>query len=154
ERGEGGRGPGERSSAPSATRKMDEILFHPETSTRRALILVSRVRNSLANLDKSTILSYNYLSEIYDEALARGTPMNHARRPKAPPCLSDDDRQKPETWASRPKSPQRLATRARIILACAAGLDNNQVAARLRINRVTVGKWRGRFVEDRLEGLA
>ena len=32
ERGEGGRGPGEGSSAPSATRKMDEILFHPETS--------------------------------------------------------------------------------------------------------------------------
>ncbi len=39
ERGEGGRGPGEGSSAPSATRKMDEIFFHPETSTRRALIL-------------------------------------------------------------------------------------------------------------------
>jgi transposase len=80
--------------------------------------------------------------------------MNPGGRPKASLCLSDDERQKLETWAGRPKSTQRLATRARIILACAEGLDNNQVAARLRINRVTVGKWRSRFVEDRLDGLA
>jgi transposase len=80
--------------------------------------------------------------------------MNQGGRPKASLCLTDDERQKLETWASRPKSTQRLATRARIILACAEGLDNNQVAARLRINRVTVGKWRSRFVEDRLDGLA
>jgi len=37
ERGEGGRKPGEGSSAPAAA--MDAILFHPETSERRALIL-------------------------------------------------------------------------------------------------------------------
>jgi len=80
--------------------------------------------------------------------------MNQGGRPKALLSLSDDERQKLETWASRPKSTQRLATRARIILACAEGLDNNQVAARLRINRVTVGKWRKRFLADRLEGLA
>src|SRR5262249_36097491 len=80
--------------------------------------------------------------------------MNPDGRPNASLCLSDDERQKLETWASRPKSTQRHATRARIILACAEGLDNHQAAARLRINRVTVGKWRSRFVEDRLDGLA
>ena len=80
--------------------------------------------------------------------------MNKGGRPKAPLILSDDERQKLETWAARPKSTQRLATRARIVLACAEGLDNNDVAARLRVNTVTVGKWRKRFLADRLEGLA
>ena len=80
--------------------------------------------------------------------------MNKGGRPKAPLILSDDERQKLQTWASRPKSTQRLATRARIVLACAEGMDNNDVAARLRVNTVTVGKWRKRFLEDRLEGLA
>jgi transposase len=80
--------------------------------------------------------------------------MNQGGRPKAPLGLSDDERLKLQTWASRPKSTQRLATRARIILACAEGLDNGQVATRLRVNRATVGKWRSRFLDDRLEGLA
>ena len=75
-------------------------------------------------------------------------------RPKAPVILSDDERQKLEIWAGRPKSTQRLALRARIILACAEGLDNKDVAARLRTNIATVGKWRKRFLADRLEGLA
>jgi len=74
-------------------------------------------------------------------------------RPKAPLSLSDDERQKLQTWANRPKSTQRLAIRARIVLDCAEGLDNKQVAARLRISLVTVGKWRKRFLDNRLEGL-
>jgi transposase len=80
--------------------------------------------------------------------------MNRGGRPKTPLILGDDERQKLETWASRPKSTQRLALRARIILACAEGHDNSEVAARLRVNPVTVGKWRKRFLADRLEGLA
>src|SRR3954462_10509629 len=79
--------------------------------------------------------------------------MSKGGRPKAPLILSEDERQKLETWASRPKSTQRLASRARIVLACAEGLDNKTVAARLRVNIVTVGKWRKRFIESRLEGL-
>jgi transposase len=80
--------------------------------------------------------------------------MSQGGRPKAPLTLNDDERQKLETWANRPKSIQRLATRARIILACAEGLDNKTVAARLHVNTVTVGKWRKRFLNDRLDGLA
>jgi len=80
--------------------------------------------------------------------------MSKGGRPKAPLILADDERQKLQTWASRPKSTQRLASRARIDLACAEGLDNKAVAARLRINVVTVGKWRKRFLEGRLDGLA
>jgi transposase len=75
-------------------------------------------------------------------------------RPMAELILSDDEKQTLKTWASRPKSTQRLATRARIVLACAEGLDNKSVAARLRVCTATVGTWRRRFVERRLEGLA
>ena len=75
-------------------------------------------------------------------------------RPKAPLILTDDERTKLLSWANRPTSAQRLALRARIILACAEGTDNKAVAKTLRITPHTVGKWRTRFVEDRLEGLA
>src|SRR5262249_60671171 len=80
--------------------------------------------------------------------------INKGGRPKALLTLSDDERQKLETWASRPTSTQRLALRARIVLACAGGLDNKEAAARLRVNTATVGKWRRRFLDDRLDGLA
>jgi transposase len=74
-------------------------------------------------------------------------------RPKAELVLTDDERRTLQTWASRPKSTQRTATRARIVLACAEGLDNKAVAARLGVCSATVGTWRRRFVERRLEGL-
>ena len=80
--------------------------------------------------------------------------MNKGGRPKPVLTLTDDERQKLQTWADRPKSAQRLATRARIVLACAEGLDNKDIAARLDINTATVGKWRRRFLELRLDGLA
>jgi hypothetical protein len=44
-------------------------------------------------------------------------------RPKAELVPTDDESQTLKTWASRPKSTLRLATRARIILACAEGLN-------------------------------
>ncbi len=79
--------------------------------------------------------------------------MSKGGRPKAPLIFGDDERLKLETWPSRPKSTQRLAQRAKIILACSEGLENKAVAARLRVNPVTVGKRRRRFLDDRLEGL-
>ena len=75
-------------------------------------------------------------------------------RPTAPLVLTDDEKQALTTWASRPKSTQRLAMRARIVLACSRGLDNKSVAVELRICAATVGTWRKRFVERRLDGLA
>lgn len=75
-------------------------------------------------------------------------------RPTKPIVLTDEERGKLQEWARRPKSAQRLALRARIVLGCAEGLQNRQVARQLRITDQTVCKWRERFREARLEGLA
>jgi transposase len=75
-------------------------------------------------------------------------------RPLPPLNLSALERQKLRTWANRPTSAQRLALRSRIVLACAEGLSNLQVAQQLHLTSATVGKWRLRFLNYRLEGLA
>jgi transposase len=74
-------------------------------------------------------------------------------RPKALLLLSDEERDTLERWARRPRSAQALAQRCRIVLSCAEGLTNQQVAAAEGVNQVTVGKWRARFCERRLDGL-
>jgi transposase len=56
-------------------------------------------------------------------------------------------------WTRRRTSAQALALRARIVLACAQGSTNTQVAKRLNVTLPTVGKWRKRFVQQRLDGL-
>jgi hypothetical protein len=56
-------------------------------------------------------------------------------------------------WARRSKSSQALALRSKIVLACAEGLPGSVVAADLGVAAKTVGKWRRRFVADRLDGL-
>src|SRR6266536_4576475 len=67
--------------------------------------------------------------------------------------LDDAERAELTSLATRRSTAQALALRARIILACADGEQSKVVAARLGIDPDTVGKWRGRFAEHRLEGL-
>ena len=67
--------------------------------------------------------------------------------------LSDEERAELKALATRRKTAQALALRARIVLACAEGGQNTEVAARLGLDRATVGKWRRRFVERRVDGL-
>jgi transposase len=74
-------------------------------------------------------------------------------RPMAALVLSEPERQTLEGWIRRRTSAQALALRARIVLACAQGAANGEVAKRLGVSRQTVGKWRSRFVRQRLEGL-
>lgn len=40
-----------------------------------------------------------------------------------------------------------------MVLACAEGHSNKAVAKRLHVAALTVGKWRRRFLQDRLDGL-
>ena len=58
-----------------------------------------------------------------------------------------------ERWAKRPKTPMSVATRARIVLLAAEGLNNVDVAAKLNVNQATVVKWRKRYRERGLDGL-
>lgn len=74
-------------------------------------------------------------------------------RPKPELTLTDVERQTLTIWASRPESTQQLAQRARIVLACAEGLDSTAVAGRLGVCTAKVGKWRHGFLERRLDGL-
>ncbi len=79
--------------------------------------------------------------------------MARTGRPKAALVLTDEEREQLVRWSRRAKSSQALALRSRIVLACADGMDNATVAARLRCSAATVGKWRRRFVAKRLDGL-
>jgi len=74
---------------------------------------------------------------------------------KAPTVtLSETEEQKLEVIASRPKSSQRDALRASIILECALGKTNKEIATLLAVTEPTVGKWRGRYAADGMSGLA
>src|SRR5215470_13839305 len=74
-------------------------------------------------------------------------------RPKQPLMLTDEERDRLQSLAHRARSQSVLARRARVVLACAEGLDNQAVAKKLRCSKGMIGKWRARFIESRLEGL-
>jgi transposase len=71
------------------------------------------------------------------------------------PAVELDEAERTElmSLASRRSTAQALALRARIILACAEGGQNKVIAERMGLDRETVGKWRRRFMAQRLEGL-
>jgi transposase len=67
--------------------------------------------------------------------------------------LTDEERETLLRWSRRAKSSQALAQRCRIVLGCAEGGSNQDVAAQVGVWPQTVGKWRRRFLERRLDGL-
>jgi transposase len=71
----------------------------------------------------------------------------------APVDLTADERAQLESWTRRRRSAQALAMRSRIVLLAADGLNNSEIARELRIHRNVAGKWRSRFLEQRLDGL-
>jgi len=74
-------------------------------------------------------------------------------RAKPQLVLTGEERETLERWARRPTTAQALAQRARIVLRCATGAANQAVAREVGVTRLTVGRWRQRFVQKRLDGL-
>ncbi|GAA4261466.1 IS630 family transposase [Dactylosporangium darangshiense] len=79
--------------------------------------------------------------------------MPRTGRPITPLVLSDEERATLLRWSRRAKSAQVVAMRAKIILVCAEGASNTDVATALGVHLSTVGKWRRRFLKERLDGL-
>src|SRR5262249_60021038 len=101
--------------------------------------LVSSPRNEWNKLYRLRVLS----SE-------RRTRMRTGR-PIPPLTITDEERETLERWARRPTTAQAVAQRARLILSCAGGRTNTPVAHDLHLTKQTVGKWRTRFLAQRLD---
>ena len=79
--------------------------------------------------------------------------MARTGRPKTPLQLTEDEIAELERLVRRARTNRHLALRARIILKCNEGLTNVAVASKVRTSNATVGKWRRRFIEQRVAGL-
>ncbi len=75
-------------------------------------------------------------------------------RPVEPFELTADEKQVLERWSRGRTVSQALARRARIVLGCAAGRTCTEVASEQKTSIQTVSKWRQRFVDHRLDGMA
>lgn len=69
-------------------------------------------------------------------------------------ALRDEDRVELERLTRSTTGPAGLAFRARIVLLAAAGTPNQVIAEQVATSRPTVNKWRARFAEQGLAGLA
>jgi hypothetical protein len=85
------------------------------------------------------------------------TPAGKHPLPRTSPfsvVLTSDERQELEIRSGQYTSPYYQVIRARMILLAAEGLANMEIGSRLGVPRQVVSKWRKRFVEERLAGLA
>jgi transposase len=73
--------------------------------------------------------------------------------PKVEIELSEDERVELERLSRRARANRHVALRAKMILASAAGMSDLAVAAKLHVNNKTVGTWRRRFADNRLDGI-
>jgi transposase len=78
-------------------------------------------------------------------------PRSRSRLPSI--VLSTEELRLLEGWRRTRRLGRRRSVRARIVLDCASGASNREVARRLRITTQTVGKWRSRFLAERTPGL-
>src|SRR6478735_2752063 len=85
-------------------------------------------------------MSLIILDLVYDRRMAG--------RPKANLELTETQRQELEGMARAGSSEKRMVFRARLILECATGADNVQVAKTLGTSQQTVTFWRGRFLRE------
>ncbi|RRJ94657.1 IS630 family transposase [Opitutaceae bacterium TAV4] len=74
-------------------------------------------------------------------------------RPKKPLVLSEEEKRTLESLARQRKAGVAEVTRARIVLGCAQGMTNKEVAREEGVSEPTVCTWRERFRLERLAGL-
>ena len=68
-------------------------------------------------------------------------------------ALNPSDLEPLERLVRSPHTPQGVANHARIVLAAAEGLSNQEIAERLHISNITVGKWRTSYHHWGISGL-
>lgn len=107
-----------------------------------------------AGFGVSTETVRKWRSRFAAQRLAGLSDVPRPGRSKPELVLSAEERAELTRWARRAKSAQFLALRARIVLRCADGGTNKEIAAELGISHNTVNRWRSRFVRLRLDGLA
>jgi transposase len=78
---------------------------------------------------------------------------NAGGRPTEPLALEPEEREYLEQQVRRRRVTRSMSERCRIVLRCADGLQSKIVVAELGVHEHTVGKWRRRFLKDRIEGL-
>ena len=79
--------------------------------------------------------------------------MSDRGRPRLPLILTAQERETLRRW-SRRRTIGAMALRSRLVLACADGQSNKVVAEQFGVTPKTIGKWRARFAQQRLDGLA
>jgi transposase len=72
---------------------------------------------------------------------------------RRPLILSSEESETLQNLVRRPRTPQNLALRARIVILCAEGRMNHEVAKALGVSLHTVGKWRKRYMMNGVDGL-
>jgi transposase len=77
-----------------------------------------------------------------------------AIRKATPIVVSAAERTALETWVRAPTTEQRLVERARVVLLAADGWASRAIAREVGCARGVVSRWRMRFAEGRLAGLA
>jgi transposase len=77
-----------------------------------------------------------------------------ANRVAAALLLQVGDQAKLEQLTRASTAPAGVAARARVVLLAAQGVANYEIARRLGMSRPTVNRWRQRYVEQGLDGLA
>ena len=68
--------------------------------------------------------------------------------------LSEAERKQLEQIANKYTAPYFVVVRAKAVLMAAQGFENKTIGERLSLPRQIVSKWRKRFYEKRLDGLA